>query len=393
MEHPFREALGTIVHDRTRIPMCDRNPKKQAHLNQHPSRMKNRISLLLLGMVVLSSTAKAQPPRIVVQGAGAPQVFSSINAAIAAAQDNDKVYLSGGTHLSPVALNIDKPLHFFGAGIGPDSTAVTGVTTLSTSAGNITLTTTATGSTFTGIIFSPAANIQYGTSAADDDPAGLVFERCTFTKPLSVGVSNINPGLPSSTDFRECIFYSSISGLAGTIATLDRCVIDHNVGTGASVTGFANGGLTLRHCVVLEARIGNSTGFTAENSIFTRTSAPFWQSNGAILTNNLLVSTTLTSNMTAGSASGNVLGAAASSIFMDEADNNFTWDDDLHLQGSSAGVGMATDGSDVGVYGSSTPFKPAAVPFNPHFSSVTVAPATNVNSELPVSITVIAQPN
>lgn len=356
--------------------------------------MKTKISLLLLGMVVLSSTAKAQPPRIVVQGAGAPQVFTTITAALAAAQPNDKVYLSGGTFFSASAFSITKTLHFFGAGIGPDSTAATGTTTVSTGAGSISITTDAGGSTFTGIIFSPAGSLVYGTTSLDDDPQDILFERCVFTRPVALGTSNTNPGLPSSTDFKECVFNSTLGGLPGVVATLERCVLDYQAGTGAEVSGFSGGGLTLRHCVGLGTRIGNSGGFTAENSVFTRTSAPFWQSSGAILVNNLLVSTALVSNMTAGAGStGNVLGVAANSIFIDEADNNFTWDDDLHLQATSEGVGMATDGSDVGIHGSASPFKPAAVPFNPHFSSAAIAPSTNANSELPVNITVIAQPN
>ena len=356
--------------------------------------MKARISLFLLGIGLLASAAHAQPPRIVVQGAGAPQVFTTINAALAAAQPNDKVYLSGGTFNSATAITIGMPLHFFGAGIAPDSPSATGITTLSTGAGNIVITTSASGSTFTGIIFSPAGNFQYGATAADDDPTNMVFERCTFTRPVSLGISNTNPVGPSSSDFRECVFYLNFNGQAGVTATLEHCVLDYQAGTGAEVSGFSGGGLTLRHCVCMGTRIGNSSGFTAENSIFTRTSAPFWQSSGAILTNNLLVSASLVSNMTpSGASSGNVLGVVATSIFINEADNNFTRTDDLHLQATSEGVGMATDGSDVGIHGSSTPSKPAAVPFNPHFSSATVAPATNANSELPVNITVIAQPN
>lgn len=356
--------------------------------------MKARISLFFLGMGLLAGSAKAQPPRVVVQGAGAPQVFSSINAALAAAQPNDKVYLSGGAFHAPSTLLIDKTLHFFGAGIGPDSTAATGITTISTQSGNIAITTAASGSSFTGIIFSPANILVYGTTSLDDDPQDILFDRCTFTRAVSLGTSNTNPGLPSSTDFKECVFNLTLGGLPGVVATLERCILDYQAGTGAEVSGFSGGGLTLRHCIGLGTRIGNSSGFTSENSIYTRTSAPFWQSSGAILINNLLVSTALVSNMTPGASStGNVLGVAANSIFIDEADNNFTWDDDLHLQATSAGVGMATDGSDVGIYGSATPFKPAGVPFNPHVSSASIGNSTNANSELPVNITVIAQPN
>lgn len=355
--------------------------------------MKARIPLFIVGMGLFVGTASAQPPRIVVQGAGAPQVFPSINAALAAAQPNDNVYLSGGTHLSTADLVIDKPLHFFGAGNAPDSTAATGISSLSTTVGNITLTTAATGSTFTGIIFAPFAIVQYGSSESNDDPQDVVFERCTFNKAVNVGFSNVNPGLPSSTDFKECVFYANLNGANGAVATLEHCILDFQLGTGAEVAGFAGGGLTLRHCVCLGTRIGNSGGFTSENSIYTRTNAPFWQSNGAILRNNLLVSPALVSNMAAGVASDNILNEPASGIFINETDDNFAWTDDLHLQATCSGVGAATDGSDIGLYGSSTPFKPGSVPFNPHVSVASIANSTNGNSQLPVNITVIAQPN
>jgi len=99
------------------------------------------------------------------------------------------------------------------------------------------------------------------------------------------------------------------------------------------------------------------------------------------------------SNMTPGAGVGNVLGVVATEIFISEDNTDFEWSDDLHLQATSVGVGMATDGTDVGIYGTNAPFKPGAVPYNPHFRSATIAPATNPNGDLPVNIRVAAQPN
>ncbi|MBK8226122.1 MAG: hypothetical protein IPK70_02970 [Flavobacteriales bacterium] len=352
--------------------------------------MRHKTLSLIAGGLLLGSATQAQLQRIVLQGSGAPQVFADINVALAAAQPNDRLYFSGGTFISPAAVTIGVPLHFIGAGIGPDSTAVTGVTTLSTTSGSILITTPASGSTFTGIIFSPSSNVEYGTTDADDDPTNLVFDRCTFATPVVFADA---AGCTSSTIMKECVFYSSLSGLGTACSvTLDRCIIDYSVGTGAEVNAFA-GGLTLRHCVGLNMRVGNSPGVTSENCIYTKTTAPFWQSNGAILTNNMCVCTGLVSNMSPASATGNVLGVAQGTIFINELDNNFTWDDDLHLQPGSQGIGMATDGTDAGIYGSSSPFKPGAVPFNPHFRSATIATSTLPNGDLPVNIRVAAQTN
>lgn len=346
---------------------------------------------MALSALALIGSVSAQLQRIVLQGSGDPQVFTSVNAAIAAAQPDDRLYFSGGT-FSDTNIVVTIPLHFIGAGISPDSSAVTGTTTIATpnnSNDYIAITTGASGSTFTGIRFSAAGDLQYGTSAADDDPTGLVFERCSFDG--RVIVHNSTDAGSSSTVFNECVLRSNLYGLAGTLVNLTRCVLDYQQGTGAEVSGFDGGALTMDHCIGLGTRIGNSTNCIVSNSIFTRTSAPFWQSGGMVLTNNLLVSGSLVSNMSPGSAVGNVLGVAITDIFISEDNSDFDWYDDLHLQATSVGVGMATDGTDVGIHGTSSPFKPGGVPYNPHFRSATIAPATDANGDLPVNIRVAAQ--
>ena len=351
--------------------------------------MRTRTHAFLIGSLLCAGTMNAQLQRIVLQGDGPPQVFTTVEAAVAAAQPDDKLYFSGGTFTAPAALTISTPLHFIGAGTSPDSAAVTNPTIIGTMAGNIIITTGASGSTFTGIRFSAAGDLQYGTSAADDDPTGLVFERCSFDG--RVIVHNSTDAGSSSTVFNECVLRSNLYGLPGTLVSLTRCVLDYQQGTGAEVSGFDGGALTMDHCIGLGTRIGNSTNCIVSNSIFTRTSAPFWQSGGMVLTNNLLVSGSLVSNMSPGSAVGNVLGVAITDIFISEDNSDFDWYDDLHLQATSVGVGMATDGTDVGIHGTSSPFKPGGVPYNPHFRSATIAPATDANGDLPVNIRVAAQ--
>jgi hypothetical protein len=357
--------------------------------------MHTRTFVLLSSAFLITGSLQAQLQRIVLQGSGAPQVFTDLPTALAAAQPNDKLYFSGGAFSTMGSITINMPLHFIGAGVHPDSSSATSTTTVATTNvgndGDIIITTAASGSTFTGIRFAPYFYVQYGTSDADDDPIDVVFERCVFDARVIVDFSGT--GASSATAFNECIFHSFLYGATGSAATLDHCVLDYQAGTGAEISGFQGGGLTMRFCVGLGTRVGNCSNALIENSIFTRTSAPFWQSGGAMLTNNLCVSPGLTSNMTPGAAVGNVLDVAVTDIFISEDNTDFEWTDDLHLQEASTGVGMATDGTDVGIYGSSSPFKPGAVPFNPHFLSATIAPATSANGDLPVNIGVAAQTN
>lgn len=51
----------------------------------------------MAALVLLVNSAMGQSQRIMVQGSGAPQVFTDLTEAIAAAQANDVLYLSGGS--------------------------------------------------------------------------------------------------------------------------------------------------------------------------------------------------------------------------------------------------------------------------------------------------------
>jgi len=353
--------------------------------------MRIRTITIIAALGLIVSGAQAQLQRIVLQGSGAPQVFTDINSALAAAQPNDKLYLSGGTFASSTAITISIPLHFIGAGIQPDSTAVTGTTTINTSPGqSIIFTTGASGSTFTGIRFDPGSDLHYGTSEADDDPTGVVFQRCVFQASLQLGISV--PGASSSTLFDECIFHSYIWGFEGVTATFTRSIFD--VGN-TSIINFDSGGLLVSHCVFLgQTKFDGNANMVVENCIFTATytTGPLYQCNNATVTNSLFTSSVIAADPNLISIA-NQVGVPAASIFVNETDGSYQFTDDLHLAVGCGGIGAADDGTDIGLYGSSSPYKPGAVPFNPHFSSATIAPATNPNGDLPVNIHAAAQPN
>ncbi|MBK8339282.1 MAG: right-handed parallel beta-helix repeat-containing protein [Flavobacteriales bacterium] len=338
-----------------------------------------------------SLQTQAQLQRIVLQGTGAPQVFTDINAAIAAAQAGDKLYLSGGLFTSATDIIIDKELHLIGAGIHPDSTSVTTTTTISTSSGmDLRITTAASNSTFTGLVLDPGQYTYYGTSNADDDPTGLLFQRCRFTERMySYTESTTNT---ASATFDECIFNHHIYGGDGGAATFTRCILDYQTQTSSAINSFAN--LIMDHCVFLNVQaFRNSSGATISNSICTATSYPVYQSNGVTFTNCLFSGTTYTGNSSGEVITNCTLNVPPASIFIDQTDLDYQFTDDMHLTVGSGGIGGADDGTDIGIYGSSSPYKPGAVPLNPHFSAASIAPATDANGDLPVNIRVAAQPN
>ncbi|MEO8591302.1 MAG: hypothetical protein ABI432_18125 [Flavobacteriales bacterium] len=355
--------------------------------------MKLLQQTLCAALIGASFQVRAQHARIVVEHAGNVQVFTDLTEAILAAENNADLYLSGGTFLVPGGFALDKTLHFIGAGIHNDSTAATGATILTADgSAYFRLTTGASGSSFSGIRFStPGSNTCFGlgTGLGDQNVESVEFHRCVFPQRVDLGA--VAP-TASSSAFIECVFNAALNGYDSE-AQFTRCIFDYQAGTGAEITSFGTSGLSMLNCVCLGTRVGNCEGATVSNSIFTRTTAPFWQSDGMTMTNNLVVCDALTSNMSGFTESGNILSVPVESIFMSEGDTDYQFSDDLHLQSTCPGVGAGTDGTDIGIYGTDSPYKEGAIPHTPHFRRVEIAPGTNAAGNLPVNVHVAAQTN
>ncbi len=352
--------------------------------------MRSLIITLFLSSPILLT---AQIQRIVLQGSGDPQVFEQLDDALAAAQPNDRIYFSGGSFTTAAGWVIDMPLHFIGAGIHPDSTSVTGTTTITSSANgsDFTFTTGASGSSFTGIIFDPAqGDVQYGTSTADDDPTNMTFPRCRFIGSVYLGW-DLFAVSSSSSVFDECIFNQYFQGRGGA-ATVSRCIFDWP-GNGNAIGFFRPTGLFLTNSVILNGNIGNTDNGVITNNIFLHNDPPVWQSSGNTGTNNLVVADQLFNDPGQNSGSNNITNAVLTDIFVNYDGGVYEFTDDLHLAPGSAGIAAGNDGSDIGLYGSNSPYKPGAVPYNPHFVEADIAPATDADGNLPVNIKVSAQPN
>ncbi|MBK7384911.1 MAG: hypothetical protein IPI81_16485 [Flavobacteriales bacterium] len=359
--------------------------------------MRTRSLTIIAALGLLVSGAQAQLPRIVVQGSGAPQAFTDFAAAVSAAQSGDFIYLSGGSFTYPATLLIDKTLHIIGAGIHPDSTLVTGVTSLQQTGGTGTtpmrIMTAASGSTFTGIRFVSVGAAQgnyalmFGTTDANDDPADLVFQRCWFQGRVDLGFSESNV-IPATTAFDECVFMGVLDGKSRS-AVLTRCIIANGYAT-ITLSHLA-GPSTLENCVVL-GTIQNNSGVTIRNSwLRTVGSYAAYDCANCIFQNNLTPSATVASASLGAVELNNIINVDPASVFVSETDGNYELTDDLHMAPGSPGISYSTDGTDMGIHGTSSPNKPGAVPFNPHFRQATIAPSTNNNGALPVNIRVAAQ--
>jgi len=362
--------------------------------------MRYRVLSFCICLGLLAGTIHAQQPRIVVQGSGAPQVFTDFSAAVTAAQNGDKLYFSGGTFPYSGGLVIDKLLHLIGAGTHPDSTEVTSVTILMRTGpfAPLAITTAASGSTFTGLRLSTtdlntnAALIRYGTSVADDLPTGIVFQRCHFDRNIYLGYNSGTPISAEVTTFIECYFASRLVGESRG-AVVSRCIFDPNGSGYYAISGFDGGALVMENCVLLGSIMANCYGATIRNCISTSTNYFCYDCSNSTFTNNVIAAPIVVSNSPGVTLANNIVNATASTFFVSETDDLYQYSDDLHLAPGSPGIAFGTDGTDIGIYGTSTPYKPGAVPYNPHYRSAAIGATTNVNGDLPVNIRVAAQTN
>lgn len=351
-----------------------------------------KTGILLLSSFCLSiACAFGQLPRIILQpdGGGAPQVFQNADEAFAAATANDVLYFSGGAFVTGEQITIDFPVHIIGAGVHPDSTVATNSTTLTTSL-PIVITTSGSNSTFTGIHIitqSSAANIQYGTSEDNDDPTGILFERCVFANSIRLNFGTFNQINNSETTINECVLRGALTGANNTVLALNRSVVSHT----SDISQIDGGGLVVDHCVFFgAATITNSGNSTVRNTIFATAtnSSPLYQCNNSSVSNCITSSAVFFGN-SSGTINNSFLNAT--NIFVNEDDDDYDFTDNLQVNPASDASEGAIDGTDMGLYGSDAPAKLGWVPYNPHYIEVDIAPSTDEDGNLPVSIKVQSQ--
>jgi hypothetical protein len=114
----------------------------------------------------------------------------------------------------------------------------------------------------------------------------------------------------------------------------------------------------------------------------------FYQSTNNQVQNNLF---TNTPDLSGNTLTGNYFNVLQANVFMNYGNDGFKYSYNFHLKNPASYLG--TDATQVGVYGSATPFKEGSVPVNPHIQTKSIAEQTNAEGKIPVQIKVAAQNN
>lgn len=348
--------------------------------------MKTSVKCLLIAaLATLGTLPVLAQPKITLSHLGVPTFYTNLSTAITAAVNGDTLYLPGGT-LSPSGIiTVSKSLHFVGMGHYPDSTVATGVTVIN----DLRFITGASAGSIEGCKIN---SLRIG-NVANQTINGFLVKRCT--------IGNFYLGSDNVSTFESIVLTDNVfTDYVNIKDGYPNILISRNIfafmGSGGN---FYCQGLLLKN-----------------NIIYSYYGSVLNDFNGCVLENNIIISVSSSSfnNMTLGSYNcqyiknlfipnvtswgtntntNNILNQTVANTFVNAPGVTFSYSHNYHLLPASPGKNYGTDGTDVGIYGTTTPYKDGAVPFNPHIMSKNISSDLTPAGILNVNVTVSAQDN
>jgi len=334
-------------------------------------------TFLISILIVISMTMYSQ--KAALHTASGVQIFNGSNAFINAhnaASSGDTIYLSGHTFTPPASF--DKQLMIFGAGHYVDSTLATGKTFIN---GNVTLNENADLFYLEGVEIT--GNFTISTNHSVNN---VIIKRCKIN-----GTFNALGDLSNPTSNLSLIGNVLMNRL--NLENIQNSLLSNNI---ISNTFQGSNGNMISNNIIMGFIWGSTMDYLFFGSNNTLTNnIILWEGynanvngSGNIFNNNLYVEPTPDYGATATSI-GNYTGILQTTIFVNQTGNTFDYAHDYHLQAPTTYLG--TDGTEVGIYGGTFPYKEGAVPHNPHIQLKNIAPTTNANGDLQIQIQVGAQ--
>lgn len=333
--------------------------------------------LILSLLMLLMATLLWAQYRVALHSNGNVTIFGGGNPfteAYNAAVDGDTIYLPGGNLLYPGT--IDKSLTIKGVGHYPVATTATNKTELS---GNLTI----------------GANADY-----------LHIEGIHLTGTLTF---NNNAKVDFVTLKRSRFGGIHFRGSGATPCennVISECIVGWINGENASYLLVSN------NIIVAQINYGTQLGIT--NNIFLSEISGFTRYiTNSNVTNNIFMYINNPSDFLFGSAGNsldknvfrinpsagsntmldNYIDVDISSVFQTIPSDIFNYDANYGLLEAAQSTYLGNEGTQVGIYGGTFPFKTHSVPTNPTITAKNIAPQTNDDGELTVQITVEAQEN
>jgi hypothetical protein len=337
--------------------------------------MKNIIIILVLFVAIAASAYSLG--QIAVQNGSTVNFYTDLQTAVNAAPTGSDIYLPGTSYGK---VNVAKKLNFYGTGHYPAAT-----TTVATNIDTMNLQKGCDSSNFAGIKFNRIIP-TYGT----DTTKCISFNRCfinlfyateinaksimrnyffkeSIIQQLSYGSWGID------TKFIECYFMNCFIGSNATYCSIDlseSSLYVNCIYLSTDVFGYTATSNVIKNSIFASSTLsGFGTGNTYQNNLCVN-NVTSWGSNIAL---------------------NNLVNKALSTIFVNVTANQaFSYSYDYHQKPDSPGKNYGTDTTDVGIYGSTTPYKENAIPIIPYINAYNTAVQT-VNGKLEISVDVQSQ--
>ncbi len=320
---------------------------------------------VLLTIIFVGTKVNAQTVYVLQNGART-LFYNTITDATTNLQDGDTLYLPP----KPINVNLtlEKRVAVIGAGYHPDTAAVSGITKIT---GHVYFNKKSKGSSITGVRIE--GNVYVKDSA-------ITITRCNLnTLEIQNGTNKI-----SGTYSGDCVIRESITGSNDVVTNtlIERCLIQGNIGPGNKTNN-----MLIKNCVLTYGGnyfLDSNSNLIIQNSIITGTGGSFssYATSSITYKNNLFVRGNDFS-FPSFVMENNVFSVPVADIFVDAAKG------DYHIKPTcTQALTLATDGRQVGIYGTEYPF---LVPtYAPRFTAINNAENV-VNGKLSVNMTVQAR--
>lgn len=335
-------------------------------------------TLSFIAFIAITMTINAQT--IALHSASGVQIFkgnTTLSNAYTAANNGDTLYLSGHTFTPPSAF--DKQLVIFGAGHYVDSTLATGKTFIN---GNVILSENADGFYLEGLEITGLVSFVANASVNN-----VVIKRCKINNTFNVTGNQTNPS--SNLSLIGNVFMQNINLENAQAVLLSNNIIVKSF-LGSKGNMINNNFIMSFIYDYYGSYLFYGDNNTISNNIFIwdDTNNARVNGHGNIFQNNLYVVSTPDYGTTP-TALDNYTSIPRADIFINQTGAVFDYTHDYHLQNPETYLG--TDGTQVGIYGGTFPYKEGAVPSNPHFQIKNIAPTTDANGDLQIQIQIEAQ--
>ncbi|MFH1049941.1 MAG: hypothetical protein V1779_03305 [bacterium] len=348
--------------------------------------------IFTLFMITFVITIKAQSSIAVVNPSGTTTLTESFKTAVESASNGDIIYLPTGT-VNTEEVVINKTIHFIGAGYCPDSTGGN----LTNISGNFIIADEGSSGSLTGVRI--LTQVKFGTTEVPV-VKNYTFFRCCFRSTISeffIGSRRNQPQVDcSDIYFKECIFDNNWTYVNNAKKIyFEKCVFLSNIFN-------INGEVTFTNCNFLFRNPGWAlfnfvNNAIIKNCIISQDSYILSECFTNTFNNNLFCGPTTLTNIPGQTQSGNTFNHDTSKVYTgiyldtwSSLYNSSSLGNKLHLKPEAKAI-KGGDGTEVGIYGSSEPFKDGAAPPIPLINSAKVSTRSNAKGKLDVEIKVKAQ--